>query len=206
MASTAYSSEIVLFEHAGVTDPVAEGWSASGSSGLGSAVIHDEGTGCSAWRVNDDSTSLNLLYIATLSASDVTDMNTYGWILSTTFRVTDTNNPPDLSRYVDYVDAINEVRWGLDFGSTIDGNVVVSLRGSALSYTLDDGDYHTFSLVYDPVAISASLFIDGADTAVLTGYTGMTATGVTTPVVRWGALSSSSMGSANYNEVSFRSW
>ncbi|MGE9289396.1 MAG: hypothetical protein ACQKBT_00310 [Puniceicoccales bacterium] len=186
----------VFIEHSGATDPTTEGWSASGTSSLGSAT-----TG--AWSVDDDSTTAALLYIESLASADEVEANSTGWELSVTLQVTDTNNSADLTRYVDYVDSINDARWGMDFGSTAEGYLTVSLRSSALSYTFNDGDYHSFSLVYDSVSGTASLFADGGSSAILSGYEGMDAGSISTGLIRWGSSSSGATGSADYSAVAF---
>ena len=58
--------------------------------------------------------------------------------------------------------------------------------------------YHVFSLVYDPVAGSADLFVDGVER--LSDYTGNS---VAAQLVEWGTGSSGTNGSANFNLVKF---
>lgn len=185
-----------LISHSGSTNPVDEGWSASGTTSQGSPVTD-------AWRVNDNSTSASLLYVRTLTEAQTLDANTNGWVLSLTLQVNDINSAPNLARYADYSDMVNQVRWGMSFGSAANGDLIISLRGSAMSYTLTSGGYHSFSLAYDPLVGTASLYIDGSSTATFTGYTGDNSAAVTARHVRWGSASGASQGSADYRAVSF---
>jgi len=192
------NANTTFISHSGSTDPTTEGWSASGTSTLGSAV--NDG-GVNAWAVNDNSSSAALLYLTNVTSS-AEAFNESGWSLDVTLRATDTGNANDFTRYVDFADSYSNTYWGMDFGSTAEGYTTVTLRGSALSHSFTDTDYHSLSLVYDTVAGSASLYIDGASTAALTGYTGFSST-ISTGLIRWGSLSGGATGSANYSAVSF---
>ncbi|RRJ95322.1 hypothetical protein Ga0100231_014405 [Opitutaceae bacterium TAV4] len=200
LAATAAHAQ-TLITHTGAANPTTEGWAATGTATLGSTVANDNGT--AAWQVNDNSATASLLYVKVLTEAEANKVTAEGWTLSVTLRVTDTNNAPDLTRYVDYVDINKKVRWGLDFGSTSTGHLTVSLRGSALTHTFADSDYHSFSLVYNSVAGTASLFIDNATTATLTGYTGAADTNIAVRHLRWGSSSGTYTGSANYANISF---
>ena len=65
-------------------------------------------------------------------------------------------------------------------------------------YTLDGvgSSYHTYSLVYDPLAESADLFVDTAER--ISDYTGFSS-GET--YVGWGAPSSDATGRGHFNSV-----
>ncbi len=189
----------VIIEHLGSTDPTTEGW---GTLGTGTEMGYPDNIN-SAWTLDDDSTTASRAYYYAPTLQEQTDVNTFGWNLSVTLQVTDVDNAPDYTRYVDYVDNINGVRWGLNFGSDASGNVIVSLRDNDWELNLGDSGVHTYSLVYDPAAETASLYIDGSTTAALSGYTGGDDAPVTNSTVRWGSSANVPVGSADYYSVTF---
>ena len=60
------------------------------------------------------------------------------------------------------------------------------------------GDYHDYSLVYDPIAGSADLFVDGIER--ISDYTG---TPIAFSRVAWGAGADNGTGEANFQSVTF---
>ncbi|MDR1282925.1 MAG: hypothetical protein LBK99_19195 [Opitutaceae bacterium] len=202
VAITTIAPAQVLVSHTGAADPTSEGWTATGTASLGSA-----NNASTAWSIND-STNGSLHYDRALSTDEQTNAASAGWILSVTIVVTDSSNTHNFTRYVDFVDAVNKARWGLDFGSDANGNINVFLRGTEKSVQLPDTNAHTFSLVYNPSggtggSGSASLFIDGSATASLTDYTGNKDASISSSLIRWGSTATNPTGSADYLAVSF---
>lgn len=190
----------VTLTHLGSADPTTQGWTKVGS--LTGTGVTDSTGDVAAWQINDNSTSAALYYSQNLTTTQVSEAFTEGWSLSVSLRVTGAANTVN-TRYIDFVDAQNDKRWGMDF-VLVDGNVSVNLRGGD-SLTLDDADYHTFSLVYDSSSDTAALWIDGVVTSIL-GYSGdMSASAITTSQIRWGSTNNGGQGSANYSFVEFSS-
>jgi hypothetical protein len=104
------------------------------------------------------------------------------------------------SIFADYVDG--STQWLMSFDVAPDGDPVVYLGfGSGQpSFEVDGGagQYHTYSLVFDPLAGSVDLFVGGVER--LSYYGG---TAVATSSVNWGAGVSNGTGQANFESVSF---
>jgi hypothetical protein len=201
---TGYSE--LVFQHSGSTDPVSEGWLPS--SNLGSPVgditagpINDSGT--QAWYVDDSSTAIGstLFYGQSPTENQINEAKSSGWVLSIQLRVVDAPDSPDTSVFAAY--RYDNTDYHLAFGAEADGDPIVRLltasNDTGIDYTLQNsgGGYHLYQLVYDPVASSADLFVDGVER--LSDYTGYSLS--TSPVVLWGGGASTSTGHGNYNSV-----
>ncbi|MEM6279600.1 MAG: hypothetical protein AAF733_08985 [Verrucomicrobiota bacterium] len=214
LRSGAYGS--LLFSHVGNVDPTLEGWSIGGSlapnNGVGIVVgpiTNDAGSGLDAWFVDDTSNAVssNQSYFQTPTSGEVADGNTLGWILSTTIRIPDASVTAAASPFLLYRDGTRS--WDIYFGSDADSDPVVLLPNgggafpnfSGLSFTIEGAGatYHTFDLIYDPIATTADLYIDGVER--LSDYAGISL--VTSPGVGWGSGSSADIGQGNFNTVQF---
>lgn len=189
-----------LVFHSGATNPPSEGW---GGRLFGEGVFGEGEAKVDAWRIIDDSDDARS-YHWVLTEEEAFKANKLGWILTVKVRVTDKDNPPNFTRQVDYEDPIHKARWGFNFGSTPEGDLIVSVRGTPFSHVFEDGDYHTCSLVFDPATSLAALYVDGETMPILEGYTGHPEVKYTIPSrIRWGSLGRNQVGEANYQEVSF---
>lgn len=207
------ASAATVFVHAGAADPTTEGWTAYvGTSTTAGPVFNDLLSGYDAWSVDDNSTAVGSpgtlrYYTQTLSAAEVTAGGSAGWRLSLRLRVVDV---PDEFVTVSgfglastigatYRDATRD--WYIAFGSEADGDPIVRLPGGG-TFTLQGGGagYHLYELVYDPVAGSADLFIDG--TEQVSNVVGAV-TSFAHNRVQWGAMTSPDDGHGNFNLVRF---
>lgn len=209
-------SFVTVFQHTDDNDPVAtEGWTENGAgTGVSTGQItNDAGSGLDAWFVNDGSVALgsSRFYSLTPTASQVAQGSAFGWKLSARLRVVDVSTDEILDRVdqsitVQYLDGTR--RYLMNFGPDSDGDPTVLLGTGIGSYsntgptfTLQGvgSTYHLYELIFDPIAGSADLFIDGIER--LSDYTG---DGSGSPMsVLWGAGQSSSIGQGNYNLVEF---
>jgi hypothetical protein len=168
------------------------------------AVPNDGGSGIDAWFVDDASndlfTSRGYLFTTTTAQNDAGSAT--GWTLSTTLRVVTGSSGVFLGPLVNYRDGSRI--WWMYFDTDGSGDPIVSSgptgTSSDPSYTVAGGagSYHTYSLVYDPVADSADLFVDGIER--ISDYVGV-ASG--SRIVAWGSGGSNSSGRAHYASVTF---
>lgn len=191
----------VRYRHLGTADPATEGWSAPSSVSIPVGPVTDQGVG--AWQVDDDSTASGSTagYSVTPTASELSGAFDDGWILRTTLRVVDANDAIDFSIYAEYNNGA--ARYLMAFGSNAAGEPMVQLIDGVSTQvhtvTGSDGGFHTYELVYEPLAGTARLLVDGEPTA-LTAYAGATPGAV--PVrLNWGGGQSSSTGHAYFHRV-----
>lgn len=206
------ASAAVVFQHHGASDPTGEGWAQTGP--LGGAgpiaegpVVND--SGYDAWAVDDDSTSNGsyLYFTQTPTDTQISDAAALGWALRSRLRVVDVPDTAatilDASVSLEYADGAR--RYTLVFGSDTDGDPIVTLitgQSTGTSHTLEGtgGGYHLYELVFDPVAGSADLFVDGVEQ--ISDYGGHThQAGVKR--VSFGGASSPDTGHGRYNLVEF---
>lgn len=136
-----------------------------------------------------------------MSADDIAAGSSYGWILSTTLRVTSDESPLyDGSPFVGYRDGVN--LWQMNFGLDASGDTYVRLYTSVdtgpVHAMVGNSSFNTLALVYDPVAGSADLFVNGDE--VISDYVGEA--NLQTKVL-WGAARAPAAGQGNFNNVSF---
>jgi hypothetical protein len=133
-------------------------------------VLND--SGFDAWAVDDDSTANGsyLYYVQTPTDAEIADAVALGWTLRTRLRVVDVPDTAvtilDASVSLEYSDG--STRYTVVFGSDADGDPMVTLitgQSTSTSFTLEGtgGGYHLYELVFDPVAGSADLFVDGVE-------------------------------------------
>lgn len=197
------SEAALIVEHVGSSDPTTEGWTAlpGGGGGVSVGPINDGGT--PAWFVDDNSTAINtiFLYEHTIPPADIAVGNSLGWTLSATLRVaSDEALSVDGSPVVTYRDGVNG--WQMSFGLNASGDTVVRLyTGSTTGpvHTIaGNSTYNTLSLIYDPVAANADLFVNGFE--VISDYAGFSDSQT---AVLWGAGRSPDQGQGNFSGVSF---
>ena len=205
-----------IIRHEGTNDPVnVEGWTLFSGGGGGvvvGPVASDPPDGLDAWKVDDNSTALNTRIAYRFTPSSVIQANAAaeGWTLRMRLRVADLNDAIDFSVHGSCAFAYPGFvkNFGMAFGRDIGGNLRVGLWDGAVSgstviftrtATVEGSGYHLCELVYDPVAKSAALFVDGSE--VLSDYPGIAYSG--DPRVLWGSNQSASTGQGNYNLVEF---
>ena len=98
--------------------------------------------------------------------------------------------------------------YALAFGTESDGDPIVramtgqsgnTILGPTFTLQSAGSGYHLYELIYDPVAGSADLFVDGIER--ISDFEGLAL--VVAPNVGWGAGSSADVGEGRYNLVQF---
>ena len=194
----------LIFSHVGANDPTTEGWIDSGSGTLVTTggVMNDLGTGVDSWFVDDPTAVSGSLthYVQVPDAMTISQASALGWTLSVNARMVTSSGsgiPGMKARYHNGT----STRFGMLFDRETDGDPSVELIGGG-AFILDgagDGEYHLYELIYDPIAGSADLFVDGVER--ISNYAGYT--GPATTRVDWGANSSSTTGRGHFNSVEF---
>ncbi|NKB20980.1 MAG: PEP-CTERM sorting domain-containing protein [Alphaproteobacteria bacterium] len=189
-----------IFEYSGSGDPTAQGWSEGVGAGGGTSAGPVGGE--SAWFVEDSSTAgaSTLTYGQNPTAGNNVDAATNGWSLTTRLKMITGTVGIHNSIFTDYIDG--STQWVMDFDVAPDGDPVVYLGFGAgrPSFEVDGGagQYHTYSLVFDPIAGSADLFVDGIER--ISDHGGIAAAASR---VAWGAGASNATGRANFESVTF---
>jgi len=207
----------IVFSYNGNVDPTTQGWTVEPSfapSGRPSSgpVSDDQGSGFDAWSIDDNLTTIgsNWLYTQSPSANDNNQADSLGWILRAQLRVVDA---PDAvgnagSIMLEYANGVTDFRLAL--GSEADGDPIALLwdggtdgggMATGASFTLQGGGsgYHLYEMIYDPVAASLDLFIDGIER--ISNYSGIQSSLFNR--VAWGSGSSIDTGQSNWNQVEF---
>jgi hypothetical protein len=200
----------IIAEHREDMNPARENWIRVSSQSGKSEAQAVQDNNIRAWRLNCGTKSgvhykfgpsreqNTEAHDALLGASEC------GWTLSINIRVADVGNAPNMTRYVDFVDAGSRKRWGMDFGSDSQGNIMVALRGDGeKKLTLGESGYHVFKLVFDPKKGTSDLFVDDTAKPVIRGYRGDAGVTGGVPHLRWGSISNRGSGMADYNSVIF---
>jgi hypothetical protein len=127
------------------------------------SAIDDGGT--PAWAQNTLGTNTYALYQMAVDLADANDAMNLGWAIEATVRLPSANNPVTggimLGGYTHYRN------WYMVAGTDGNADPVVGLwdtNTSGLTYYVLSGGagaYHTYRLVYDPVAGTADMFVDG---------------------------------------------
>lgn len=186
--------------HQDDNDPTTEGWDKWRDVDLLQTGPITNSMGLDAWKVDDDGGS-DGGYKVDLTAQELADAPANGWTLSTTFRTPNGNHgQPNDSMIVG-------VNFGgsafiMSFGSENNVPIVGFVAGSISPVTLtglDDG-WHTYELIYDPVAGSADLFVDGDEK--ISNYTGESH-GFMNGIVGFGSAGGGATGNGYYNLVEF---
>lgn len=204
-AAVAPAMAATVFQHTGSTDPTTEGWAVlgPGTAVTSGPLANDNGTGLAAWFVNDASTAEGsaLQYRAFPTAAQAADALAFGWQLTANLRVVNVPDTADDSVSVEYLAGTH--RFDMRFGSQADGDPIVNFPGGP-TFALEGGGsgYHLYSLVFDPTAGLADLFIDGVEH--VSNFAGFAE--VSSPEVAWGGRASAATGHGNYNLIQFVSF
>lgn len=201
----------IIFEHTGNADPVTEGWTVFDAGGGGQLVgplTNDAGSGLDAWSIRDTSTALfsTLSYNQTPTPAQLSQASTLGWSYSITIRIPNASDLAAASPFASYRDGSRN--WQVGFGSEADGDPIVLLfdgggshpNFTGPSYTLQGAGstYHEYDLVFNPVADTADLFIDGVER--ISNFPGYALAATT---FGFGNGSSADTGQGNFNSVQF---
>ena len=165
------------------------------------AGTNDLGLGINAWFVEDASTGLytTQFYWQQPTTGQLSAASTYGWSLSTTLRVVEESEGVSESLFARFRDGTTS--WEMAFDMQADADPVVQLYtsgGTDPSYALEGvgSTYHTYSLVYDPAAGSADLFVDGVER--ISDYEGWL---YSATHVAWGTGGSNATGRGHFSSV-----
>jgi len=147
-----------------VTQPGNQFWTRStGGAGPVGTGINDGGT--PAWSVARGSVGAGEeFWTVTPLAADVATGNVEGWKLSTRLRLPESGRAASFGSMVDYADGSRA--WTMHFGTDGDGDPIVTLFNNSTnpSFTLEGAGntgYHDYLLAYNPLALSANLYVDG---------------------------------------------
>ena len=202
------SGSMAMAVHSGDNDPLTEGWTlidAAASNTVVRSAVNDGGV--LAWSVDDNSTASGSIafYNFDVSETNRNDASTAGWVLTTTLRNVDTADSPRGSPFIAYRDGA--VSWQLQFGSDADGDAIVLARDSlpddlsGSSYTLEGSGsvYNTYTMIFDPLAGNADIFVNGVER--ISDYGGFAFSDNTG--VFFGAGRSPDTGQGNFSAVSW---
>ncbi len=206
----------VVFSHLGSNDPTTEGWIVEpvalvlGDRPTVGPVINDNGTGNDAWSIDDNSTFLGTNYFYTQSPGieDNNQAKLSGWTLNANLRIGDNDDSVGNAGSIILEFADGATSYRMAFGSQSNGDPTIllwdggtdgSINATGTEYILQNGGagYHSYEMVYSPVANSVDLFIDGVER--ISDYGGVESTLFNR--VAWGSASSSDTGLSNWNSV-----
>ena len=195
----------VIYSHDGEANPTTEGWGRFEEAGAGAGLTQERSLPGEAWRIQDVSSVVGsyVHYRREPSPKLNALAASIGWELSTTIRLPD--NAPNLNSangfFVSY--SREGVSYQMFFTRTANGDPRVTVRGDfGGSYTLEglgDSDFHSYSLVYDPVEMSVDLYVDGVER--ISNYLGEN-DGLEDRI-GWGASGGSPQAMADFAEVTF---
>jgi hypothetical protein len=199
---------VAIASHVGMTDPGSEGWAVNAPIAIPAGPIDDGGT--PAWFVNDNSAAngSTRIYSQTPSDADIALGNAMGWVLHVVLRVPSSDETDDGTIFAAYRDGAKS--WQMNFGHDAQGDTVVklftntsgSLDGPTFTVAGNDA-YNEYRLVYDPVAMTADLFVNGSEE--ISDYGGLPGAQVgNAKEILWGAGRSVIQGEGRFNEVSLR--
>src|SRR5436190_24035132 len=112
LTSTSQALPVVLYHHAGSTDPTTEGWTALISSGTSVGPINDSGT--PAWSIANTAAEEFGFYSVVPTATEVAAAS-LGWSLRVTLRITAPGDSPGGSMLALYRDGSRSYQ--MHFGS-----------------------------------------------------------------------------------------
>ena len=194
-------ADTLLFEHSGSNNPTTEGW----THNIGQGGNTSSGSVAGAWYFEDTSVDLNTweTYLQTPDSTQISNGSLHGWSLSTTLSMLAGSSGEFNSIYADYGDGVTD--WAMTFGTDGNGDPMVLLGNSYQgtlhgSYTVGGGagEFHTYSLVFDPGEGSVDLFVDGVER--ISDYTGAA---YSSERVSFGAGASNGTGLAHFSSVQF---
>lgn len=193
--SAVASQAAVVFNHSGSIDPATEGWTVDNNQAATAAI------GSDSWRLRDTSPSGGWTHYRQVpDAATNVAASTGGWILTTEARFVDNTPRPNSAgaMFADYI--AGGAGFAMLFHRESDGDPTVTFGGS--SFTIEGvGElvYNEYSIVFDPGAGSADLFVNGVEQ--ISDVPG-TAT-VAADRVAWGASGTVTEGVGDFAAVSF---
>ena len=200
--------------HEGANDPWDEGWlggSPGGNVSISTGGVHDD-MGHDAWVIDDDDNDDSWTHhiFLTQAQSDAAAIN--GWKLSARLRVIETDALKEAAVQVAYYHyrAKGFIGYRMQFDTAPNSNKpIVALNGyddeAEITLNDPDGGYHLYELIYDQVAGSAALFVDGVE--LLSGFTGKKEQkedeDIERSFVNFGSEAGGAKGHGNYSLVKF---
>jgi hypothetical protein len=229
LAGSVYAAPIS--QHVGSSDPLTEGfgfWPFNG--GITTAAIPND-LGEPAWQIASTSGDQQALYIqlggtgpylgsSGLTQAEIDDINANGFILSMRARVVsgpayDVNGSQQVSADIG-VAGFSGVRFDIALGTDGLGNTVVvvpqliNFVGSSFehdpfgsTFLVPGNGYHLYQLSYDPIALTATLLIDGV--VKVTGYPGTAVSGSVVENNFGLAFGALNLATANFAEATLES-
>jgi len=198
----------IVADHFGMNDPLGEGFLLGGAppplgGGVTDGPVDDGGT--PAWAFDDASTGQAsvLWYDRPIPGAAIAVGNGSGWTLTSTLRVFETDGAFG-TIFAGYLDG--STGWQMNFSRTDTGETLVQLPTSFFGGSTDvlvpaDDLYHTYDLIFDPIAGSADFFVDGVERlSDYTGFSDYLPIGGD-EVARFGAGSSSGTGMGHFNAM-----
>lgn len=150
----------VVVQHTGANDPITEGFTLlqPGNAEVG-PVFEDFDR--DAWSIRLQSQTEYGAYEHALTERERQDAATFGWELSVTLRFL--SFPDVWGNGVYFYTGAH--RFSMEFFTDSDGTLWISdsLSGGDYRFEGGDDDYHRYTLVYDPLAELARLWVDGVD-------------------------------------------
>lgn len=207
----------VVFSHAGNSDPETNGWAvepsfAPGGRPTSGPVSDDQGSGLDAWFIDDNLQTIgsNWFYTQTPSSTEISQASTLGWTLRANLRIVDAPDAISNAGSIMLEYATDAVSFRLALGSAANGDPITLLSdggtdgdnnttGEMFTYQNGGSGYHLYEMVYDPVASSVDLFIDGIER--ISDFSGILDPTFKVNRVAWGSGSSFDVGQSNWNQV-----
>ena len=204
--SAAVQAEIIA-QHVGKTDPLTEGFTNGGGSGITDTAVSPS---VDAWNITGGAFRR---FSYALTTEQVDTMTTDGWVASMTVR--DVLTPDDALDYGIYFEVTTKTgatpawrTYVLMLGSDASGNPVLYQKhgiygaNPSTPITLNGisgAGYHTYSIVYDPGGSTeyAQLFVDDLYQTNLVGSTSNTGSSR----FLWGCSDAGAVADANWSSV-----
>ncbi|HWL50985.1 MAG TPA: hypothetical protein VNQ90_01020 [Chthoniobacteraceae bacterium] len=207
----------VLIRHSGSIDPATEGWTLQqGNNPRISAHAATDG-GTAVWQINnvkntpEETGSTHYLYYQSFLPQDL-DLST-GWSLTVSLRVDGVSQATGAQSTITFLSEYDlsgqrlsgndRISYTMYFGTASGGGIrfqVLTSDGAvtvATGSTATAGDYHTFSLEWNPGDTAVSALFDGE--VVKSDFAGVTASTVIRSNLQWGnAATSSSLDRTTY--------
>jgi len=199
------ASATTIIQHYGANNPTTEGWS-YGTGSTTTAILNDGGY--DAWQLADTSTTYGGGYSYTGTEAEKIMAINSGWKLDVTMRIP--GNWTGLDQYFGVLLPSINSKYG--FWISSEGNDLLvrhwvnGSSGTEVRLSGQGTTYHLFEMVFQPVANTMYLSIDG--TKYFQNVAGdpiPTAWNATYPLmVYFGSGSALGTGTARYNEVEFQ--
>ncbi|RIK78769.1 MAG: hypothetical protein DCC68_14510 [Planctomycetota bacterium] len=223
------AAPVVVASHLGDVPPSTEGWNRSFDPGVGGVVtegpiLDGPFSNAPAWFIDDDSANDpasgrpgrgNLTYSHALTPAEASQATTQGWKLTADLRIVDAGHKfadrVGTSPFVLFNDGAKDFVLGFRRVNTTTGDLLIQVSEGAIANpdgsasatgrraTVAGDAYHRIELVYDPLAGSADLLVDGAE--LISDYVGVPLA-TRGPSVAFGSGETPAFGRAHYHRVS----